>query len=155
MTSWYGLGTALNKLSADQWQQVQAAADTDPFLRYVLHNVDTSLARCDTEVMAQYAALVDDSKIRQSFLAEFQEELRLCREQFDRLLGGAFAERHPRHYHSDSLRFSLLPDLHREQIELLKRWRQRESLTEAEQESLQTQLLLSINAIAGALGHTG
>ena len=83
MTSWYGIGTALKTLreeDTDNYSKFKDALKTDPFIRYVLTNVDTSLAATDEEVMKEYASLVKDKKLREEFLNMFLSELALIRE---------------------------------------------------------------------------
>ena len=56
MTSWYGIGSTLESLEKtrpEDYQQFKKATSTDPFIRYVLTNVDTSLAA--TEDVAEIA----------------------------------------------------------------------------------------------------
>ncbi|TXB62903.1 phosphoenolpyruvate carboxylase [Phaeodactylibacter luteus] len=158
MTSWYGLGTALQALQEEKpegYQALKAHCSTDPFLNYVLQNVDNSVAEAEEEVMAAYAELVEDHSIRSRFMALFREELQRVRAQLDALLGGTYAGRHPRHSHSRAMRATVLQPLHRHQIRLLKKWREAKKQEGADTLDLQTELMLSINAIAGAIGTTG
>jgi phosphoenolpyruvate carboxylase len=149
MTGWYGLGTALESLQAHEYQQLKLAASTHPFIRYLLANVDTSLASTDPKIMALYANLVEEPATGQRFLNRFLDEYKKTQGFIFDIFGGSFKERRPNHFYSNELRSSLLGPLHHKQIELLKHWRKEPS------EALHTQLMLSINAIASALGTTG
>jgi phosphoenolpyruvate carboxylase len=156
MTSWYGLGSALKKMKLKQpeyYKALKESLNTDAFLRYVFTNVDTSLAATDASIMQQYAELVDDEELRQNFLSKFLEELRLVRKYMEDLLGRSFKERRKNHFYSTRLRAGLMDTLHLKQVELLKQWRNEKSRKQLEQTQLD--LLLTINAIAGANRNTG
>ncbi|MGB0526011.1 MAG: phosphoenolpyruvate carboxylase [Flammeovirgaceae bacterium] len=156
MTSWYGLGTALHKLKEDKpadYQKLKTAVKSDPFIRYVITNVDTIIAITDEEIMEAYAELVEDPAIKERFLNKFRNELKLMSTHLDELLEDEFKVRRPNHYYSNQLRFSLLKTLHLKQISLLKQWRSGKK--EVDQAKTHTDLMLTINAIAGAIGTTG
>lgn len=157
MTSWFGLGSALHKMTEekpDYYEQLRKALHTDDFLRYVFTNVDTSLAATDPEIMADYAALVKEEDIRERFLNIFLNELNLVKEFMGVLLVRPFKERRKNHYYSNQLRSLLMESLHQEQICLLKKWRN-EKENGGSPEKTQVELLLTINAIAGANRNTG
>ena len=159
MTSWYGLGSALRDLKEDNEEDYLAfkkSTQEDPFVRYVLTNVDTSLAAADENILASYAALVEDQSIREKFLNLFLDELKRTREILQDLLERPIEERRKQHYYSNELRTSLLNVLHKRQITLLKEWRETKNggdNNESERKLLH--LLMSINAISGALRNTG
>ena len=156
MTSWFGLGSALKKMKSEQpeyYKTLKESLKSDAFLRYVFTNVDTSLAATDESIMQQYAALVDDETLRKDFISRFLDELGLVRTYMKDLLGRSFQERRKNHYYSTKLRASLMDTLHRKQIDLLKRWRADENRNNAD--GTQLDLLLTINAIAGANRNTG
>ena len=159
MTSWYGIGSTLEKLRKEQpgmFDELKKAIQSDPFIRYVFTNIDTSLAATDEVIMTQYAALVEDKKLREHYLEKFLSELSLTRSTMQDLLGEPIEGRRRQHYYSNLLRASILNHLHRKQIALLRQWRQEKKFNETEkaEESLMS-LLMTINAIAGALRNTG
>ncbi len=152
MTSWYGLGTALRQLKETQperFAELKKALKTDPFLRYVFTNVDTSLAATDESTMQLYASLVPDEEIRQKFLQEFLSELQLIRSHLHELLGRPFEERRTNHHYSSLLRANVMRELHQMQVALLKKWRDEKA------DKTQVELLLTVNALASASGSTG
>ncbi|GJM28833.1 MAG: phosphoenolpyruvate carboxylase [Cyclobacteriaceae bacterium] len=156
MTSWFGLGSALEKMKLEQpayYQTLKESLKSDAFLRYVFTNVDTSLAATDASIMDQYAELVVDEELRQNFLSKFRDELGLIRSYMVDLLGKSFQERRKNHFYSTQLRASLMDILHRKQVALLKEWRS--DKTQNQSEETQLDLLLTINAIAGANRNTG
>lgn len=157
MTSWYGLGTTLKNFEThnpEGFTELKKAVKTDPFLRYVLTNVDTSLAATDEEVMKMYASLVPDESLRDKFLTLFLKELEKTREVMFKLLGRDIEERRPQHYYSNVLRTSTMKYLHAKQVSLLRQWRKEKEDGNGEGPTL-ISLLTTINAIAGAMRNTG
>ena len=159
ISSWYGVGTALSKMKeeeAGKYERLKEGARTDDFIRYVLTNVDTSLAATDEEIMKMYAGLVEDSQVREDILGLLLAELTLTREMMLDLLQSPISQRRVNHHSSTQLRAEALLPLHREQVQLLGLWRQaqKKGRTEEAEQMLQ-KLLRSVNAIANAMGTTG
>ncbi|SHJ40797.1 Phosphoenolpyruvate carboxylase, type 1 [Reichenbachiella agariperforans] len=159
MTSWYGVGTSftnLKKNAPEDYKAFKEAIKDDTFIRYVLTNVDTSLAATDEEIMKEYSELVEDKSLRDKFLNLFLSELKLTRDVLFDLLGEEMHDRRKNHYYSNFLRAPLMKHLHEKQIQLLKLWRKQkgEEKTEAAT-ATQLELMLTINAIASAMRNTG
>lgn len=159
MTSWYGIGTTLENIEKnhpEKYAKLKEQIKTDSFVRYVFTNVDTSLAATDEVVLTQYADLVTDTEIKEKFLNLILTELEKTRKQVSHFLNGGIEVRREQHYYSNKLRASLMFKLHEKQVSLLKKWRVAKStgdtVTAAE---LELPILMSINAIAGALKNTG
>jgi phosphoenolpyruvate carboxylase len=129
---------------------------SDTFTRYVLTNIDTSLAATDEKIIRLYSELVEDVKVKQDILTMIIDELALTREMMMDLLESPRSERRINHHYSTQLRAEVLLPLHLEQISLLKTWRElrKKGETKGSEEVLQN-LLQSINAIANAMGTTG
>lgn len=158
MTSWYGIGTSLSTLRSQDpvsYEEFRKAVKYDAFIRYVLTNVDTSLAATDEDIMIEYASLVTDQKIKDKFLNMFLDELKLTREMLMELLGTGIEKRRKNHYYSNKLRASLMVHLHKRQVKLLRQWRQEKDAKDDNAEKTQTQLMLTINGIASAMRNTG
>jgi len=158
MSSWYGLGTALDLLEKDHpddYTAFKEAMRTDSFIRYVFTNVDTSLAATDKNIMKAYAQLVPEEDIRERFLTLFLDELSRIEKHRNQLLVRNIEDRRPHHYYSNKLRSSLLNYLHYKQIDLLKNWRRQKHEDEEKANYTLTELLFTINAIASALRNTG
>lgn len=159
MTSWFGVGSTLQNLKAsnpDAYAEFKKAVKFDPLIRYVLTNVDTSLASTDESIMTEYASLVTDQAVREKFLGLFLSELKKTRVSLEELLGRPMKERRKNHYYSSMLRASLMDHLHKTQVSLLKKWREEKAGngTEATEVTL-IHLLVTINAIASAMRNTG
>ncbi|MDW7691972.1 phosphoenolpyruvate carboxylase [Flammeovirgaceae bacterium SG7u.111] len=159
MASWYGLGSTLEKFMKDKpddFARFKEATNYDPFIRYVLTNVDTSLMATNEEIMKAYASLVEDEEVRTTVLNLFLKELKKTRKMLDLILEKPFKERRVNHYYSSTLRENAMFNLHLFQVEMLKRWREfKASGNIAEAEKANLNLLLSVNAIAGAMRNTG
>ena len=156
MTSWYGIGTTLEKLKNENkegYKQLMKAIKSDDFVRYVFTNVDTSLNATNEEIMKLYAELVVDKKIKEKFMGLFLDELHLAQSNLNALLDEDIAVRRKNHFYSTELRSTMMKPLHLKQISLLITWRATSDTKE--KESLLLQLLTTINALAGAMRNTG
>jgi phosphoenolpyruvate carboxylase len=144
------------KENADEFEQLEKAIKSDVFVRYILTNVDTSIAATDEEIMHNYAQLVKSKTVREKIWQSIINELKRTKEMLNMLLGRPLEERRANHYYSNLLRASAMEELHYNQIEMLKlwRWQKAEGLTKDAENTL-LGVLLTINGIAGALRHTG
>lgn len=159
ISSWYGVGSTLVKMKAehpDMYADLKKRSGSEDFVRYVLTNVDTSLAATDEEVMIMYASLVEDVEVKDDILGMLLEELALTRKMMLDLLGSSIEVRRVNHHHSTRLRAEALLPLHRQQVLLLGSWRRAlRAGTTKKAEVLLKNLLRSVNAIANAMGTTG
>jgi phosphoenolpyruvate carboxylase len=160
LTSWYGVGYALEKLQQDSpalFVQFKQAVndDKDVLLRYILTNVDTSLASSDEQIMQLYAHLVTTPEVKESIFTLIQKEFRRTQQMLDTLLDEPFEKRRKQHFLSSKLRTDAMQALHLSQINLLQKWRTQKQTESPETESTLLSILLTINAIAGALRYTG
>lgn len=153
---WYGLGSALESLSSKQLDTLAEQFRTWPFWRYVLTNVESSLASADAELMKDYASLVAEEKLRKDFLSQILEEWHRTHAMIERVRGRSLDERRPRMLRTLQLRSEALRTLHAQQIALLAKWRLLLSQNQSSSaDALLPELLLSINAIASGLRTTG
>jgi phosphoenolpyruvate carboxylase len=159
ISSWYGVGSTLQKMKTEQpgkYETLKKMVKTDDFVRYVLTNIDTSLAATDENMMKLYSGLVEDKKVKNEILGLLLTELELTRKTLLELLGSPSKERRKNHYYSTKLRAEALLPLHRQQVNLLKQWRNaQKSDNDGNHDFLLHNLLRSINAIANAMGTTG
>lgn len=159
ISSWFGVGITLEKMKdehPEMYARLKKSAKNEDFVRYVLTNVDTSLAATDEGVMRMYASLVEDDRVREDILGMLLDELALTRLMMLDLLGSPIKQRRQNHYYSTQLRAEALQPLHKEQVYLLGKWRklQKEGKSKDAEEVLRN-LLRSVNAIANAMGTTG
>ena len=159
ITGWYGVGTSLESMrnnDPDKFDRFKEAVKTDSFIRYVLTNIDSSLASCDKEIFSQYAQLASDVPQCNEILTQLLDEFALTRQMVDSILIKPIAERRKNHYYSTLLRAEAMLPLHQQQVSLLARWRKMNNEGKAAQaDILLFDLLRGINAIAGAIGFTG
>ena len=159
ITSWYGMGTALEDLKSKHpgwFQKLRELVDHDVFVRYIFTNIDTSLAATDENIMNLYASLVDDAVCRSVILEKITGELHKLRQMMGLLIERPMAERRTNHYYSTLLRAEPLQHLHRHQVMLLRKWRNLKAKGKSDrEESVLLEILKSINAIANAIGNTG
>jgi phosphoenolpyruvate carboxylase len=157
LPGWYGAGRAFEYVrDTDQreWGILTQAAQEWPFLSYVLHNIEFSVAAADPERMAEYAGLVRDAAVRERVLRMILDEYARTRGVLNELLGGDRERHRPRMLKAIAIRHRALACLHREQIRLLNEWRQSRAVGESGEGILQS-LLVTVNAIAGGLKTTG
>ncbi|MGC3976930.1 MAG: phosphoenolpyruvate carboxylase [Paludibacteraceae bacterium] len=159
ITSWYGVGITLEEMYEKEpakFERLRKFAEADPFVRYVLTNIDSSLAASDDTIFKQYATLASDVPESADFIKLMTEELLRTRKMIDVLLDIPIEKRRKNHYYSTLLRSEAMDPLHMLQVDLLDKWRT--STTEgktAEADRILVELLSCINAIAGAVGFTG
>ncbi len=158
ITSWFGVGSTLEKIKAEypgKFEKLKELIKTDQFIRYIFTNIDTSLATTDEEIIKMYAALVNDAQARDKMLNVILVELKKTRIYMNELITRPMEVRRKNHFYSTLLRAEALNILHRYQVETLKAWRNCEEKETSKKEDLLKQLLMSVNAIANAMGTTG
>jgi phosphoenolpyruvate carboxylase len=159
ITSWYGVGSTLEdmqKHDPEKFQKFRLAARSDPFVRYVLTNIDSSLASSDEQIFRKYANLAGDDRKSVDLYTLMAAELSRTREMIDIILEVPLAIRRENHFYSTLLRAEAMEPLHDYQVHLLDHWRKTVSENGPPgSQSLLLGLLHSVNAIAGAIGFTG
>jgi len=159
ISSWYGVGSTLLKMKEQEpskYGRLKKMVKSDTYVRYVLTNIDTSLAATDEKIMTSYAGLVEESGAREDILSMLLRELELTRGMMLELLGTPISERRVNHHYSTRLRADALLPLHDQQVALLKAWRKALMDGSGKQaEEILGNLLRSVNAIANAMGTTG
>lgn len=153
---WYGMGSALKALTAEELALLTTHRRAWPFWGYVLTNVESSLASADPELMDLYAGLVEDEALRARFKAQIRAEWDSTHLAMEQLRGKSLANSRPRMLKTLGLRSEALCVLHHQQVGLLREWRGRlHSGNIPGADALLPELLLSINAIASGLRTTG
>ncbi|EON77903.1 Phosphoenolpyruvate carboxylase [Lunatimonas lonarensis] len=158
LTGWYGLGTALMSLRTQhsgQYEELKKQADSWPFLRYVLIQLETNVMTADTSLMQEYAKLVGDEAIRKELLSEILEEHTRCLSELDRLFPAPREHRRQGQLHSMNRRAVPLRLLHQMQIHYLKEWRTKQVEKGINDELLVTRILEITTALANGLKNTG
>jgi phosphoenolpyruvate carboxylase len=157
ITSWYGVGSTLNLLKnqhPQKYELLRKLLISDPFVRYILTNVDSGLAATDDRIIEMYASLVEDEDVRNNILKLILDEYNLTKTLLAELLKNPFEIRRKNHYYSTRLRAVALDLMHNMQVNVLRRWREDKNVAGiAGKENII--LLKTINAVANALGSTG
>ena len=161
LSGWYGLGSALAGLKADDpatFDAIAVCKRTRAWgpIHYLISNAASTVASADLAQMHNYADLVADADLRATFMAEITREYDLARRMLEEIYGQPLAVARPRFHSLVTLRQEALAPLHRQQIALLRRWRaDRDAGDDAAAERLLPPLLLTVTAIAAGLGATG
>ena len=122
--------------------------------RLIIDEVEKTLALVDLSIARQYAGLVADEAVRTKIFKAIEEEFGLTREMALRVTGGVeLADRFKEYQARLSHRLQTINEVNREQVALLRRFR--EAKDEAEKEAVKVPLLLSISCVAAGLGATG
>lgn len=158
LPGWFGVGSALIALEKNQpnlFQELILHHRRWPFLSYVLSNVETNLASADLSIMKNYATLVSDSLVSEEIFSFIAQEFKNTQQQLHKVFGGSLEKRRPRMGKTLALRAKALAFLHKQQIVILKAWREAQENNPKRAEELLPKVLLSINAIASGLRTTG
>jgi len=151
LPGWYGVGSALDRLEREapgDFERLGGTILTSTLSRYFFTGVETNLVSADRELMALYASLVRDEALRDRFLSRIHGEYDRARTLLGRLFTRPVAVRRPRFAKTLTLREAPLRVLHRQQVELLRSWRENGR-------DLPRDLVFSISAIASGLRNTG
>ena len=156
LTGWYGAGSALAAVSEPELSLLRDQVRVVPFLRYLITNIETSLASSDLEVMREYASLVEEPELRDRIWGRIEAEWHRTQRSLALILGTEFARHRPRLGRTLALRVGPLRTLHHQQISLLRQWRTLIKAGDLEgAQARLPELLLTINAIASGLRTTG
>ncbi|KAF0095564.1 MAG: phosphoenolpyruvate carboxylase [Puniceicoccaceae bacterium 5H] len=157
LPGWFGVGTALNHLQQNHrscYMRLREEMQITPLLRYLFYNLESSATSADTEQMYAYASLVKEGDVRERLLGTILDEYQLTRQALAALFGRPLPERRPRFYKTLQYREGPLKRLHREQIRLLKRWRDMDE-NDPDRDNCLEDMLICVNAIASGLRTTG
>ena len=161
LPGWFGVGSGLAALELDDPSAYRALRDSSAdhaFLRYVLTNVESSLASANLDIMTSYADLCKDESLRDHVLTRVREEFELTRAQLAAFFGKDFLLRRPRLHKTLALRDAPLVQLHDQQISLLREWRGADRPVHSQDKEFNRLFLalqLTINAISSGLRETG
>ena len=155
---WYGIGSGILtflQVRGQRGRELLGRMFNDSRLfRLVVDEAEKTLAYVDLELAREYAGLVPDAAVRDAIFPLVEEEYHRSVEALLRISGGReLAERFPRFRRRLARRLPTINQVSRQQIELLRRFR--ESGGDRTQEEQLSALLLSINTIAAGFGATG
>jgi phosphoenolpyruvate carboxylase len=155
---WYGVGSGILTFLQVRGQRGSALLgrmfNDSRLFRLIVDEVEKTLSYVDLDIAREYAGLVPDAAVRDTIFPMIEEEYHKTVEAVLRISGGSeLAERFPRFRRKLARRMPTLNLVSRQQIALLRRFR--ESGGDRTQEEQLSALLLSINTIAAGFGATG
>jgi phosphoenolpyruvate carboxylase len=155
---WFGVGSGVLTFLQVRGQRgtalIQRMFNDSRLFRLIVDEVEKTLSYVDLAMAREYAELVPEERVRAAVFPLIEEEYHRTVEAVLRISGGTgLAERFPRFRRKLARRLPILNQISRQQIELLRRFR--ESGSDKSQEELLSALLLSINCIATGFGATG
>ncbi|MGH8718290.1 MAG: phosphoenolpyruvate carboxylase, partial [Burkholderiales bacterium] len=158
ITGWYGVGSGIEaflEVRAERGAALLKRMFKDSRLfRLIVDEAEKTLAQVDMEIVSEYAALVPDAKVRDGIFAMIEEEYRRTQKALLAVSGDkVIAERFPEFRGRLANRLPALNQVNRQQIAMLRRFRETEE--GEKREEYRKALLLSINCIAAGLGATG
>jgi phosphoenolpyruvate carboxylase len=155
---WYGVGSGILtflEVRGRRGSDLLGRMFRDSRLfRLIVDEVEKTLSYVDLDIAREYAGLVPEPSARETIFPMIEEEYHRTVEAVLRISGGTeLAERFPRFRRKLARRLPTLNLVSRQQIALLRRFR--ESGGDRTQEEQLSALLLSINTIAAGFGATG
>jgi phosphoenolpyruvate carboxylase len=151
LPGWFGAGTGLSAVVASVGiPRLREACSRWFFLRNLIDDVETTLARADLDIAHYYEALVPEGLRR--FCGDIRAEYRSACEQILAIRGTAqLLDSDPTLQRSIRLRNPYVDPMNLMQVDLLQRWR----AGEREDRDLFEALLASVGGIAQGLQSTG
>ena len=155
---WFGFGSGVLTFLQVRGERgsalIQRMFRDSRLFRLIVDEVEKTLAYVDLTLAGEYAGLVPDARVRDEIFAMIEEEYHKSVEAALRISGGSeLNERFPRFRRRLARRMGTMNQISRQQIELLRRFR--ESGGDRTQEEQLSALLLSLNCIAAGFGATG
>lgn len=167
ITGWYGMGTALRTYIEEgcagapatakaRLKLLREMAETWPFFRTLLSNMEQVLAKTDLQIGKRYAGLVQDAKLRKAIFQRISAEYELTVDMFKQVTGHDLLANDPQLRAALTERFAYIDPLNHLQVELLKRQRAKSSRAARDEESpTQRAIHMTINGIAAGLRNSG
>ena len=159
--AWFGAGTAFEDFAGSDEQRADLLGEmyTEwPFFRTIIDNMGMVLAKADIEIGRRYAdALVIDAATRRDIFGRIEREHEATRRWHARITGSSDPLRdNPLLAKSLRNRYPYLDPLHVVQVDLLRRFRDRDpEATGDDLDLIERGIQLTINAIATGIRNSG
>jgi phosphoenolpyruvate carboxylase len=154
LPGWFGVGYALERFAARGEREralLREMMDDFPLFHDLIRNVEMGMAKADLSIARHYAALVEDSGLRERVFAMIVEEFDRTRRAILSVTGQSrLLEENPVLERSIRLRNPYVDPMSLIQVDLLRRKRAGE-----ESEELNYALAATINGISAGLRNTG
>ena len=159
LPGWCGFGSAVASFLAQDRPErlalLQRMHQQWPFFRTLLSNLDMVMAKSDLSLARRYAELVDDRRLGRRVFGLIEAEWERTQEALSLITGHKQRlAANPALAQSIAHRFPYLDPLNHLQVELLRRYRQRQP-GDPEVDRVQRGIHLSINGLAAGLRNTG
>lgn len=149
LPGWYGVGQAL--AAFDDVEKLKDMAQSWPFFKASLSNMEMVLAKSDMGIAARYAGLVEDEAMRDKIFGRIKSGWEQTRDILLEITDQPhLLAKNPSLFNSIELRLPYIEPLNHLQIELMKRLRAGE-----DDPRIGEGIQLSLNAIATALRNSG
>jgi len=157
---WYGVGSALEEFVKVRGAEGQALLrrlfEHSRLFRLIVDEVEKTLVQVNLDIAREYAALVPEAQVREQIYALVAAEHERTVRAVLALSGAPrLAERFPRFRRRLARRLPVLDAVGREQVHLIRDFRERRGDHPEQHLDELVPLLLSINCIATGLGWTG
>lgn len=155
LPAWYGIGSALSDLSAEEQTLVDEMYRQWPFFNAFMSNTEMAFAKSDMNIAAHYSELCRDEALRERIMNDIRAEATRTADGLNRMIGQPqLLAQQSELATSLQWRNAYLDPMHHIQIELLQRSRVQD-LDEQSRADINNPLLRTINAIAAGLRNTG
>jgi phosphoenolpyruvate carboxylase len=159
LPGWYGFGTAIHAVleeTPEALGTLQRMADSWPFFRTLLSNVDMVLAKSDLRVASRYAELVTDAALRTTVFSRIEAEWDRTRSALRAITGqDMLLADNPLLARSMANRFPYMDPLNHLQIALLARHRETSAAGGEIDDFVRRGIHITINGIAAGLRNSG
>ena len=162
LPGWCGFGAAIaSYLGTEPRQRQERLALLQkmhrqwPFFRTLLSNLDMVIAKSDLAIAARYVELVEDKRLGKKIFGLIQAEWQATSDALTLITGEkSRLASNPSLARSIEHRFPYLDPLNHLQVELMRRYRQRQE-GDPQNARVQTGIHISINGVAAGLRNTG
>ncbi len=161
LPGWYGFGSAVDAFLDETpggMDTLQRMAQSWPFFRMLLSNMDMVLGKSDMAVASRYAELVSDVALRKQIFGTIEAEWRRTRDALLTVTGQTYVlADNPTLERSFANRVPYMDPLNHLQIALLRRHRARTNSSDRDQPEnrIERGIHLTINGISAGLRNSG
>ena len=158
ISGWFGVGIALIKFQKqypEDFEYLKKLAEEWSFLKYSMIQIESNLLISDSEIMNNFAKLVEHEEVREELMSLIMTDYETCFNKIEEIMGDSIETRRISKVEDVKLRTNSLRVLHTIQIEYLRKWRSIRGKDQEKSDQYLLQLLLLVNALSGGLKSTG
>ncbi|MGO1376244.1 MAG: phosphoenolpyruvate carboxylase [Psychrobacter sp.] len=155
LPAWYGVGSALHSVKEDE-ALMREMIDCWPFFNVFISNIEMAFTKSEMSIAQAYSQLCEDEGLREKIMQAVIDEHHLTFSGLNALLNQTSLLAHQQNLAASlQWRNAYLDPINYIQIELLKRARQKDTIYDDGDLSVEDPLIRSINALAAGLRNTG